>query len=195
MLHPGRHPSRSSSGQSMFQHLSHYRSVPTPIPSPRKYHSRRLCSARICRLLQPQRCKAAINAPLESDWQACTTVNVFANAPTRTADLTNADSSLGPAQNGILSRLIEKTGNVIIGNGDLDMLHPTNGTLFAIQNMTWGGHQGFSVYPNQPLFVPHHQEHNNGAFAGAGVLGRWTTERGLVTCSTNLSTRFSSSIV
>lgn len=34
-----------------------------------------------------------------------------------------------------LPRVIERTGRVLISNGDLDMIILTNGTLLAIQNM------------------------------------------------------------
>jgi carboxypeptidase D len=124
--------------------------------------------------------KKAINAPLDSNWQQCTDVNVFANAPNRSDSSLAGDRSLGPAQNGVISRIIEKTQNVFIGSGDLDMILPTNGTLLAIQNMTWGGLRGLQEYPGNDLYVPYHPEYNGGSLAGAGLLGSWGSERGLV---------------
>lgn len=49
----------------------------------------------------------------------------------------------------LLSRVIEYTNNVIIGSGGLDLLVPTNGTLLALQNVTWGGSQGFQERPSR----------------------------------------------
>ena len=46
------------------------------------------------------------------------------------------DSSLGPAQNDVLTSVIEGTSNVLIGVGGLDFLLPTNGTLLALQNVS-----------------------------------------------------------
>lgn len=50
--------------------------------------------------------------------------------------------------------MIEYTGNVIIGSGGLDMLIPTNGTLLVLQNVTWGGLQGFQRRPEKPVSLP-----------------------------------------
>jgi carboxypeptidase D len=124
--------------------------------------------------------KRAINAPENSNWLQCTDVNVFANKPNRTGDYSAGhDTSPGPATNGVLQRVIEHTNNVIIGSGNLDFLLNTNGTLLAIQNMTWSGHQGLRSYPGKPFNVPYHKEYNGGALAGAGKLGTWGEERGL----------------
>ncbi|GKT43464.1 putative serine carboxypeptidase [Colletotrichum spaethianum] len=120
--------------------------------------------------------KKALHAPLNSNWQQCTDVNVFGNG---TNSRYASDQSVGPANSGALQRVIEFTNNTIIGSGDLDMLLSTNGTLFAIQNMTWNGAQGLSKYPTTPLYAPYHPEYNGGALAGAGVQGAWTADRGL----------------
>lgn len=56
--------------------------------------------------------------------------------------------SVMPAQTDMLSRIIEYTGNVIIGSGGWDMLIPTNGTLLVLQNVTWNGKQGFQTRPD-----------------------------------------------
>jgi carboxypeptidase D len=69
--------------------------------------------------------------------------------------------------------VIEATKNVVIGSGNLDFLLPTNGTLFAIQNMTWNGQQGFQEYPGKRFLVP--RDGN----AGATNVGSWGSERGL----------------
>lgn len=121
--------------------------------------------------------KKALNAPLDANWQQCTDKNVFGNG--NTSDFSRHDTSLGPAQNGVLQRVIEFTNNTIVGSGNLDSLLNTNGTLFALQNMTWNGVQGLQQYPSTPLYAPYHPDPNLGALAGAGVQGAWSQERGL----------------
>merc|ERR1711964_217145 len=117
----------------------------------------------------------ALHANVSTEWLQCTNTNVFGNG-----DDEGSDQSPGPANNGVLQRVIEYTNNTIIGSGDLDMLLSTNGTLFAIQNMTWNGAQGLSEYPTTPLYAPYHPEYNGGALAGAGYQGYWTAERGMM---------------
>jgi carboxypeptidase D len=73
----------------------------------------------------------AINAP-PTDWNQCSN-GVFRDP---VANETVNDQSLGPAQNGVLQRVIEYTNNTLIGSGNLDMLLNTNGTLLALQNVT-----------------------------------------------------------
>lgn len=116
--------------------------------------------------------QAAINAPVGTNWMQCTDIDVFNSS-------SGSDQSLGPALDGVLTHVIESTNNTIIGVGDLDYLLPTNGTLLALQNMTWNGAQGFQTPPSNNFFVPYHPEYNLGFLAGAGNLGTWVTERGL----------------
>jgi len=124
--------------------------------------------------------KKAIHAPLDSTWYQCTPNDVFAG--------NGNDNTLGPAQDGVLQRVIEHTNNAIIGSGNLDFLLSTNGTLLALQNVTWGGKQGFQTYPSKnDFFVPYHPEYNGGALAGAGKLGTWGSERGLTFYQVQLS--------
>ncbi|KAK1993430.1 serine carboxypeptidase [Colletotrichum falcatum] len=128
--------------------------------------------------------KQALHAPLDSNWMQCTNINVFGKGN----DSSNAgDESLDPVSSGVLQRVIEYTNNTMIGSGDLDMLLNTNGTLFVIQNMTWNGAKGLSEYPSKPLYVPYHPEYNEGALAGAGLQGVWTSERGLVFYTSHLA--------
>lgn len=54
-----------------------------------------------------------------------------------------------------------------------------NGTILAIQNLTWNGVQGFQEKPTDPLYVPYHTNHGTATMAGAGVMGTTHTERGL----------------
>ncbi|MBO1765075.1 hypothetical protein JQN64_28300, partial [Escherichia coli] len=65
--------------------------------------------------------KLALHANPNSNWQQCTDVNVFGNGTDR-----GSDTSVGPANNGVLQNVIEKTNNAIIGSGDLDMLLSTD---------------------------------------------------------------------
>ncbi|EOA81223.1 hypothetical protein ACJQWK_06798 [Exserohilum turcicum] len=118
--------------------------------------------------------KKALHVNPNTNWMQCTDVNVFANG-----NENNTDTSLPPTIDGTLQNVIEHTNNVLIGSGDLDMLIATNGSLFALQNMTWHGVQGFSKYPCTPLYAPYHPEWNGGSLAGAGYLGKWIKERGL----------------
>ena len=122
----------------------------------------------------------AINAPASgTNWTQCTSRNVFGRG-TRNPLL--ADESVPPAQNDVLGRVIDRINNTFIGVGDLDFLLPTNGTLLALQNVTWGGKRGFEARPDgRELFVPYHDdEGNQGAPSAAGEVGRWGSERGLV---------------
>ncbi|KAI4175277.1 MAG: hypothetical protein LQ343_001813 [Gyalolechia ehrenbergii] len=120
--------------------------------------------------------QAAINAPPNTNWMQCTNKNVFGGA---TNNQSLSDQSLGPAQDGVLQHVIEATNNTIIGVGNLDFLLPPNGTLMALQNVTWNGVQGFQSYPGNEFYTPYHPEYNGGSLAGAGYVGTWGAERGL----------------
>lgn len=121
----------------------------------------------------------AINAPVGTAWRPCATKPVFVTNDTNSR---SRDQSPPVAQTDILTKVIEATNNVIIGSGNLDALLTTNGTILALQNMTWNGHQGFTKYPgDHALFVPYHVNNwNPGSKAGHGVLGSWGEERGLI---------------
>ena len=112
----------------------------------------------------------ALHAP-PTNWDVC--VSPVFSGPRR------RDQSPGPAKNGVLARVIEGTENVIIAVGKLDFLLPVNGTLLAIQNITWGGTQGLQSFPSNDLYVPFHPDPNQAALSGAGTFGEWVTERGL----------------
>ena len=128
--------------------------------------------------------QAAINAPVGTNWMQCTDINVFEGPY---GNNSQGDESLGPAQDGVLAHVIESTNNTIIGVGGLDYLLPINGTLLALQNMTWNGLQGFQTAPSNSFFVPYHPEYNLGFLAGAGDLGLWVTERGLTFYTVDLA--------
>lgn len=69
----------------------------------------------------------------------------------------------------VLKNVIEATNNVLIGVGGLDFLLPANGTLLALNNVTWNGVQGFTKPPTHRFYVPYHPEYSQGALADAGV--------------------------
>ncbi|EXJ80160.1 hypothetical protein A1O1_08302 [Capronia coronata CBS 617.96] len=130
--------------------------------------------------------QAAINAPVGTNWMQCTDINVFGDGDNNNESI--GDTSLGPAQDGVLQRVIEHTNNTIIGVGNLDFLLPTNGTLFALQNVTWNNLKGFQAYPqSEPFYVPYHPETNQGRESEAGIVGYWGSERGLTFYTVQLS--------
>jgi carboxypeptidase D len=56
-----------------------------------------------------------------------------------------------------------------------------------IQNLTWGGMQGFQTKPTGPFYVPYHDDPNPSTLAGSGVMGTTHTERGLTWVGVDLS--------
>ncbi|KAH8895681.1 serine carboxypeptidase [Thozetella sp. PMI_491] len=115
--------------------------------------------------------KAAINAPNQT-WAFCTNEPVFVDG---------LDNSLlgGPASQPVLPKVIDGTKNVIIGHGSQDFVLFADGTLLALQNITWGGMMGFQARPLDPLYVPAHVNDDVTTFAGSGVVGTSHSERGL----------------
>jgi len=98
----------------------------------------------------------AIHAP-HIDWAECANRNVFVGG----------DSS-PPSGLSVLPGVIEKNERTMIGHGLLDYILIKNGSLIAIQNMTFNGAQGFSAMPSDPFIVP-----------DFGQMGLFRTERGL----------------
>ncbi|KAK9413808.1 putative Carboxypeptidase [Seiridium unicorne] len=130
----------------------------------------------------------AINAPIQ-EWEECASGNVFAGG---------GDTS-DPSGYKVLPHVIDATQNVIIGHGILDMILLANGTLLAIQNMTFGGKLGFEKTPLEPFYVPYHSLSTAdtisyeedptllATMAAAGVLGVAHTERGLTYVAIDIS--------
>ncbi|KPI41427.1 Carboxypeptidase cpdS [Cyphellophora attinorum] len=125
----------------------------------------------------------AINAPVQ-EWMECTSIDVFVNG---------TDNS-PPSALSVLPGVIEAADRVVIGHGLLDMILIWNGTLVAVQNMTWNGAQGFSTAPSEwdDFYVPYHENNYDdptaaGTLAGAGVMGQTHTERGLTLVTIDLS--------
>ncbi|KAK0627147.1 carboxypeptidase cpdS precursor [Immersiella caudata] len=113
--------------------------------------------------------KAAIHAPSDINWSICGTRFVFPNG----------DNSEPPIRS-VIPHVIDATQNVMISHGALDGLLLANGTLLAIQNMTWGGKLGFQNKPTQPFYVPANNLWDSPmSIAAEGVLGTVITERGL----------------
>lgn len=124
--------------------------------------------------------KKAIHAPLNITWEQCTdgfaTPNGFDTSP--------------PPDLHELPHVIDKTQNVIIAHGALDIALPLNGLLLAIQNMTWSdGVRGFQEAPQSPFYVPRYdyEVYALELPAGFGVQGTTHTERGLTLVVTALS--------
>ncbi|TKY87297.1 hypothetical protein EX895_003974 [Sporisorium graminicola] len=127
--------------------------------------------------------KKAINAPVNTSWTDCSVGPVF-----------NTKSGLDQgAQDGHLSSttvlpgVIDRVERTIIGHGLLDMVLLLNGTLLSIQNMTWGGQQGFQKPITEDFYVPFHDDEQYATLAASGVMGKTHTERKLTFVSINLS--------
>jgi carboxypeptidase D len=87
--------------------------------------------------------KAALHAPDEVSWSECSNTPVFVNS---------SDTSLDPTQH-VLPKVIEHTKRVLVSNGDFDFVILNNGTLLAIQNMTWAGSLGFKKKPSEEIVI------------------------------------------
>lgn len=123
--------------------------------------------------------KKAINAPQDVNWTICSNNPVFVGS----GDLSPPSALTG----GPLQRVIEKTNNVIVGHGALDMVLIANGSLLTLNNLTWNGRQGFSQFPSKPFYVPYHYDPAEDSWAGAGTFGSWQEDRGLTFVTIDLS--------
>jgi carboxypeptidase D len=94
--------------------------------------------------------KKAIHAP-DISWSLCAN-NPVIIGPNGPDDDHQNDTSLDPIQH-VLPQVIEHTNRVLVANGDLDFIIITNGTLLAIQNMTWNGKLGFQEKPSTPILI------------------------------------------
>ncbi|KAJ7601105.1 Alpha/Beta hydrolase protein [Mycena floridula] len=110
--------------------------------------------------------KQAIHAPTNVTWTECSDINVF---PHR-------DASLPPAFT-VLPNAIEKSQRAAIVHGLADFILIAEGARVVIQNMTWGGLQGFQTpIANDSFLVD-----------GVGSLGTVHSERGLTFFEVKLS--------
>jgi carboxypeptidase D len=129
--------------------------------------------------------KAAMHAPTTVQWQEC-------GGPV----FVRGDKSIDPIRK-VLPQVIEATNRVLISNANLDMVIMTQGTMLAIQNMTWGGTLGFTAKPEKPIVITlpdlQYQQTfvDNGYPLGfedpQGTMGIQHYERGLMWAETFLS--------
>jgi carboxypeptidase D len=120
--------------------------------------------------------QAAVNAPIQ-DWAECTSIDVFVDG---------TDTSL-PSALSVLPSVIDRCERTVIGHGLLDYILIYNGTLLAIQNMTFGGSQGFSSPPEDDFIVPNlYPELSLSSLAGSGILGKYHTEKKLTVVTIDL---------
>jgi carboxypeptidase D len=122
--------------------------------------------------------KRAIHAPEHIVWEECSSDDVFLNG---------TDTSLPSTLSGTLAHVIDATQNVVVGHSALDVILLANGTLLALQNMTWGGVQGFQARPDQPFYVPANGMTTASTLAAAGVFGSLVSERGLTYVAVDLA--------
>jgi carboxypeptidase D len=135
--------------------------------------------------------KKAMHAPLDIEWAECSgPVFVGDGGPEDEGDL-----SPDPIQH-VLPQVIEATHRVLVSNGALDMVIITNGTLLAIQNMTWNGQLGFNLRPTKPIVITLPDLQYAAAFEDNGIpgvenpqgtMGIQHFERGLMWAETFLS--------
>jgi carboxypeptidase D len=135
--------------------------------------------------------KKAMHAPLEVEWLECKGP-VFTSSGGPEGE---GDTSPDPIQS-VLPRVIEATNRVLIANGALDMSILTDGTLLAIQNMTWLGKLGFQSQPNTSIVItfpdlqygPTFEANGSPGFEDPqGTMGKQHFERGLMWAETYLS--------
>ena len=93
--------------------------------------------------------KKALHAP-KTAWSGCSSEPVYVGG--NSGPEGEGDISANPIEH-VLPQVIEATNRVLISNGDFDMIVITNGTLLAIQNMTWNGHLGFQKKPDTPIDI------------------------------------------
>lgn len=136
--------------------------------------------------------KVSMHAPQDINWQECSGP-VFVDHNGGPED--EGDHSPDPIQF-ILPQVIENTDRVLISNADLDMEIITNGTLLAIQNMTWGGKLGFQSKPDKPIVITlpdlqyadaFYQNRMDGMDNPQGQMGIQHFERGLMWAETWMS--------
>lgn len=107
----------------------------------------------------------AINAPIQ-EWDECSN---------GVLDIDTSDNVTWT----VLPRVIDALDRTVVVHGDLDFILLGNGTLMSIQNMTFGGLQGFQSEPCDEFYVPYHDEYSQESLSAAGVMGKTHTERKL----------------
>lgn len=107
----------------------------------------------------------AINAPIQ-EWNECSN------------GVLDEDTSPQSSWE-VIPRVIDALDRTVIVHGVLDYILLYNGTLLAIQNMTWGGLQGFQEAPTEKFFVPYHEDLSLTSLSAKGEMGIAHTERKL----------------
>jgi carboxypeptidase D len=139
--------------------------------------------------------KKAMHAPEGVAWSECKGPVLVGGENGRGGPEQEGDLSRDPIQS-VLPQVIQATNRVLVSNADLDMEILTNGTLMAIQNMTWGGKLGFQTKPSTPIIInlpdlqyqSLFQEQNKGGFDNVpATMGIQHFERGLMWAQTYLS--------
>ncbi|KAF9471362.1 alpha/beta-hydrolase [Pholiota conissans] len=105
-----------------------------------------------------------IHAP-HINWQSCTDNSVYINPTTGGP---GRDTSI-PSTLSVLPNVIDKSIRTVIVHGLADFILVAEGTRIAIQNMTWGGMQGFQTPIENETFT----------VKNMGVFGNMHTERKL----------------
>ncbi|KAE8384497.1 Alpha/Beta hydrolase protein [Aspergillus alliaceus] len=133
--------------------------------------------------------KKALHAP-NMTWSMSSLQPVFVGGdigPEKIGDL-----SANPIEH-VLPQVIEATNRVLLSHGDYDFILQTNGTLLAIQNMTWNGQLGFQTAPTTPINIGLPDLQNAEVFeendlsswsTGQGAMGIQHYERGLMWAET-----------
>ena len=106
--------------------------------------------------------KAALHAPPNKTWSECSAISVFQAAPN------GQDESLPPALT-VLPSVIENSERSVIVHGLADFVLIAEGARIVLQNMTWGGVQGFQNPLSPDSFV----------IDGLGAYGTMQSERKL----------------
>ncbi|KAF9783688.1 alpha/beta-hydrolase [Thelephora terrestris] len=110
--------------------------------------------------------KQAIHAPVNQTWAECSEIDVFPNG----------DASLPPAFT-VLPDVIQRSSRSIIIHGLGDFRFIAEGARVVLQNMTWGGKQGFQNAPVPDSFI----------IDGMGAMGTVQSERNLSYYEVSLS--------
>lgn len=134
--------------------------------------------------------KRALHAPEHVTWSECSDDPVFVGG--NAGPEQEGDISANPIEH-VLPQVIEGTNRVLVSNGNYDMIIITNGTLLAIQNMTWNGEFGFQSQPSTPINVEmpdlmyqdvFKQNGQAGVDGPQGIMGIQHYERGLMWAET-----------
>ncbi|KAG8793197.1 hypothetical protein FRC12_003568 [Ceratobasidium sp. 428] len=108
----------------------------------------------------------AIHAP-HINWSECSAIDVFVHG---------RDNSV-PVMLSVMPNVIEKSERTVVMHGGIDYVLIAEGTRIAIQNMTWGGKQGFQTPIKDESFI----------IEGFGVLGAMHQERKLTYVEVDLA--------